>query len=464
MARILLAALAALLICVPTANATVVLTHTYGIWIMEDDGSNPRPLFGSSEADVDEFLDATVHPGGTTVSFTGITRAYGSYSPPAPPLACGLHCYGIHTYAANAFTRLSPESKACAGNPCATFSGHSEPASDGSVLGEYYAKSWDVTCNGNTEWCSSGDASQTLIREPAGDGEAQVIETGCESASEPVPHPANPSLVMFIGCSDYSFTPSRHYLSTIDGQGQVTHIVHNDGGFRDPAWSADGSQIVTSELGSQPGLWVSPAADPFNGGRWVLDSANDDLYIGHPRLAGDKVLFLYQNDVWSIPATCSRCALSQATRLTTSADVKAIGWTSKTLTPYVKPGTVGSGGGGGSTTGTCTSNCGTAQPPPPAPPVVTPAPLEAGYALAGRRTLRGLLAGRLSFRLACDCTVTATLALGRVVVAKGAGKGTVKLRPTKAGKRRLKRLRKAKLKLTVRAGDRRFTRTVSLKR
>jgi hypothetical protein len=56
------------------------------------------------------------------------------------------------------------------------------------------------------------------------------------------------------------------------------------------------------------------------------------------------------------------------------------------------------------------------------------------------------------------------------VVARGtrslaaAGTATVRLKPTAAGKRKLRRLRKARLTLKVVVGGRTFTRTVTLKR
>ena len=85
----------------------------------------------------------------------------------------------------------------------------------------------------------------------------------------------------------------------------------------------------------------------------------------------------------------------------------------------------------------------------------------------GQRLRRALRRGlRVRIRCAGHCEATARLRKGRRLVARGSrrGSGTLTLRFTRPGRRTLKRARRAKLRLEVRAGGSRRARTVVLKR
>jgi hypothetical protein len=86
-------------------------------------------------------------------------------------------------------------------------------------------------------------------------------------------------------------------------------------------------------------------------------------------------------------------------------------------------------------------------------------PLVSAKAVAGQRLRRALAKG-FKIRIVCSaaCAVAGELRHGKKLVAKGgktfsSGKGKLKLKFTKAGKKRLKPMRKAKLKLLLAAVD-----------
>ena len=477
MARTLLAAIAALLLCAPVANATIVVQRDIGsttdeIWAYDDDGGNGRLLVPDNFEDgLYDVMEPSTTATGSDVVFTGRTPRVGSYGQGSPPLlACGRYCYGTYLLSGGAIRRVTPPAEPCASMPCSIFEGSPELEPNGSVVFDRYVKLWSQC---GVDWCTS-DGQEVLARRPLSGGseEATVIDTPdeCGNVESPTPHPTTPGLVLFTGCYGDDGTGSNAYFaSTVNAQGTVTNLYFDDYPLRDPAWSADGAWIVDSEGGTNPGLWISTADG--KGAQHVVALPDDDNPIVSPRFAGGKVVFVHLQTAYSIdPAQCDPdpCTMAQAKKLTSTNDVASLAYTTGTPSPMQDPGAGGGDGGGGAGGGgvTCQTNCGVQPPPPPPPPpgpVVEPA-LDAGYALAGKRTLRGLLAGRLSFRLSCDCAVTATLRLGRTVVARGSGRSVVKLKPTKAGKRKLRRLRRAKLKLVVRAGDRSFTRTLTLRR
>jgi hypothetical protein len=100
------------------------------------------------------------------------------------------------------------------------------------------------------------------------------------------------------------------------------------------------------------------------------------------------------------------------------------------------------------------------------------------FAFVGPRSLRALTKTGLSFRVRCPaaCEVTGRLLLRGRQVASGrrtltkAGTATVRVKASKAGKRALRRLRRAKLTLRVQIKNRAsgktsaFSKTVTLKR
>ncbi len=95
---------------------------------------------------------------------------------------------------------------------------------------------------------------------------------------------------------------------------------------------------------------------------------------------------------------------------------------------------------------------------PGAGPGTTPATAsELGFAMVGKAKLATLRKRGASFRVTCAgaCKVSGTLLKGRKKVAKGtttriaAGQATVKVKPTAAGRKALRRLKKAKLTLKV---------------
>ena len=475
MARILLAAVAALLLCVPAASATIIVQRDIGssedqIWAYDDNGGNGRLLVPEAfEKGQYNMYEPSTTATGSDVVFTGRTANYASYGgASSPPGACGRFCYGIYVLSGGAIRRITPPVDPCDGFPCAIFEGGPEIAPGGSVVFDRFVKLWSAC---GSSWCTQ-DGDYTIATRPLSGGqeEAAVLPVPDECKPEnPAPHPTTVGLVLFEGCTGtvegQEYKPI-YYVSTIDAAGTVKHLYYDDFPIGDPAWNADGSLIVDEEEGENPGLWISTADG--TGSQYVL-AVGADEYVSSPRFAGNKLVFVYKFDVYSIdPAQCEEpCSITDATKLTTTGDVASVTHTTASPQPYVKPttGTGGGGEGGGGGGGVTPAPSPSPSPSPsPGPTVVTPSPLDAGYALAGKRTLRGLLAARLSLKLACDCAVTATPSLGRTEVARGTGTRIVKLKPTKAGKRKLRRLKRAKLKLIVRSGDRSFSRAVTLKR
>jgi hypothetical protein len=473
MARILLAAIAAFLLCAPAANATIIVQRdidstTDEVWAYDDSGANGRLLIPDNfEKGQFETYKVSTTATGNDVVFSANTPSYATYGgASSPPGACGRFCYGIYVLSDTAIRRLSPPVDPCDGFPCVIFEDSPEFAAGGGVVFDRFTKLWSAC---GASWCTQ-DGDYTLARRPlSGPSEdATVLQTPDDCKPEdPAPHPTTVGLVVFTGCTGTSEGSTVWYVSSIDATGTVTNLYFDDFPIGDPAWNAAGTLIVDAERGMNPGVWIS-TADGM-GAQYVLAVPTDD-YVSSPRFMGDKVVFVYKGDVYSIdPALCEDpCSVAQATKLTSTGDVGSVTYTSAAPKAFVKPTTNTGGGGGGGAGGSATTPTPTPTPAPtptPTPgPVVTVPPLDAGFAFTGKRTLRGLLAGKLGVKLSCDCSVTATLRFGKTVVAKGSGRQAFKLKPSKAAKRKLRRLKKAKLKLLMRSGDRSFSRTTTLRR
>lgn len=476
MARILLAAVAALLLGAPAATATIVVqrdidSSTDEIWAYDDAGGNGRLLVPEAfEKGQYNMYEPSTTATGSDVVFTGRTpntATYGNAS--SPPGACGRWCYGIYVLSGGAIRRISPPVDPCDGFPCVIFEGSPEIAPGGSVVFDRFTKLWSAC---GASWCTQ-DGDEVLAERPmtGGDEEATVLATPeCPDVESPAPHPTTVGLVLFEGCTGtiegQEWKPIYH-VSTIDAQGAVTHLFYDDFPVNDPAWNADGTMIVTAEGGTNSGIWISTADG--TGSQYVLAIHEDD-HVRSPRFAGDEVVFVHKGDVYSIdPAGCEEpCSIDQATKVTTSGDVASVGYTTASPQPFVKPVPTGDGDGGGTfippkPTPTPAPSPGPAPTPAPGP-VVDPPALGSGFAWTGKRSLRGLLSGRLAFELPCDCRTTGVLRLGRTVVARGAGQNGATLKPTRAARRKLRRAKRVRLKLTVTAGGKRFTRSVTLTR
>src|SRR3712207_5941346 len=133
MARILLAAVTALLLCAPTAGATVIVQRdvaesTDEIWAYDDNGGNGRLLVPDNfEPGKFGVMEPRTTAAGADVLSTGRTPRNASSGGSSGPVgSCGRFCYGIYVLAGGTVRHITPPADPCDGFPCAIFEDSAE--------------------------------------------------------------------------------------------------------------------------------------------------------------------------------------------------------------------------------------------------------------------------------------------------------------------------------------------------
>ena len=140
-------------------------------------------------------------------------------------------------------------------------------------------------------------------------------------------------------------------------------MAHPSSGFWDPSWSAARDRLVAYNAGGDHqtyngygfdtttvpgGLYVYGDLSQTNPGTLALPPPGDGhggyLQFFTPRFMGtDKIVFVAQGSVWSIPAACNHCSFpGDATKLydggsTAATQASGVVWTAATIRPASPP-------------------------------------------------------------------------------------------------------------------------------
>lgn len=475
------------------AQAQLVYDHgdEQSITVANDDGSNPQTLVtAAAVGGVKGVFAPAVNPGGTTVVFS----ADGSVFDARAATACGDNCQAIYKYDNGAISPVTDIMPGPCSEPCARMEMQPEIGANGKVVAEYEWATWSSFSDPNTGYFGyvmDPDSWATLTVSPHGspyDGaSANDIATQCtgHSLSD---RPQMPGIspdgtrVAYVDCTDPN--DSSKYMAAVENlDGSGSYICgEDDDVIQDPSFSLDGTRIIDGEQGDNPGLWsygsncsasgqtVNPTYVIAAPASWTFVSPR---YAANGRIYFDAEHQIDQNnstgDVYSIPASCTSATCTfpgSATQITTTGDVTNVAWTAKTISPPTTTTTTGSGGttgtsGSGGSTGTGTTPTTT---PITQPGSTTSAAIKAGLSGHLAKLSKGITV-TITCKSACSGTVTLTLpaslakhlhmskvfTLGHAKFRGAAGKRIhVKVKVSRRNQRRLKKLKKLSVTLTIR--------------
>lgn len=325
----------------PAAAGQIVWSKGGEIWTMRDDGYAPRVLVPLSAAPgMTDLRDPAVHPGGAVVTFEGSTNANrvthsglcGTFpmTYPCTTFHFGFWGTGAYRWSAGQTSRLSPAPAYCWN--CSDGADEPEPRPDGSVVFTF------MHCQGFME---SIYTCESAIQTTSGES-----YPSCSDVESAAPSPTNPSEVAYTGCWS-----GGSPVVVVSGPARAGERVIgcDDAVASGPAWSPDGTKIVTSEIGVEPGLWMYSSA----GGTcsdslgYILTLPSGSTFSSPHFLGADRLVFEADGDLWTVPVTCDECVFPQdATRLTTTGDNHEPTWTADPLN-VASPGGGGAPGGGG---------------------------------------------------------------------------------------------------------------------
>ncbi|HWK26971.1 MAG TPA: hypothetical protein VNS09_10425 [Solirubrobacter sp.] len=401
----------------PARAGQLVFERDSSIWAAADDGSGAHPLIDVLNVPGMQRLSAPyASADGRVVVFSGRwAGAVAEQRRSSAPGAIGGNADGVYRWTAGTVTRLTAAPVPCPLEPCYSATTQPELAGDQIVAGTELA-SWEPCAS--VGWCvkrSGGD----VLTVPQGTSIGPAC--GGIGVGEPSANPVRPAAIAYVGCSvavDGNLYPALF----VEEGGTNQAIAYDDATQADPSWSLDGTRIVAVEGGTNPGLWT------YAPGAYVLAGTG----FASPRFVpGDRIAFVAQGDVWTVPASCRACTFpADATRLTALGGVVSVAWT-----PAAQLGE------------------------PPAAPPAAPAPAaHAALTLPGGRH-RASHGGRVKLRLACApgaaCAGRLKLtagkhALGSARFAIAAGhRRTVTVRLTASGRALLRHRHHLKVILTA---------------
>ena len=366
---------AALVAVGPAYAGQVVFERADDLHVMNDDGTGGRVLATWRQIPgQQEILDPTIVPSGTRVAFSAV-RADGD------PFACGSNCTAAYLLDDGVLRRLSAPSGRTGGN-VATFANDPELSPDGAFT--FFSAATTIL--------SPSSLKAKLSVYQNADGALGELETTCDDPRDPAVRPDGSDELVYACDDDRTLyrTGPDPALGTDD-----VPLAADDVTPTDPAFSPDGNTIVDAETGADAGLWK--IAYDLSAITQVLPSPPGAPFSS-PRFAGGRILFVADRNIWAVSTACTgaTCAFpADATQLTTSGDVGAIGWTASTtpvkaLTIAQPPTTTTT-----PTTTTPTTTTTTTTTPPVAPNVT-------GFSLAGAKKLRAVLKSGIKVRAGCD--------------------------------------------------------------
>jgi hypothetical protein len=454
----------------PASAGQIVFEQDSEIWAMNDDGSNQHRIASAAQVPGMISLGSPAADASGVVVFSA-KWAQGEaerthWDPDGPAGTCGAYCVGVYKLENGSATRLSPDPYGCPLNPCLISQDDPElvPGGGPVVLSNFFANAGTTGCG--FSWCITNTEEKILSQARTG-GSQTDFGAACDGADDPSPKPDGSGVIAYIGCENSG--QKAVIVSGPNGAGAQV-ASYDDVTQKDPSWKPDGSGVLTAENGNDPGVWLSPvpAAAGTPPVRIVADPSET---ITSPRFIGnDKVAYVFNHDIWVVPASCVDCAPTSGTNLTTSGKAGDFGWTPATsiralgdVPGGTNPGGTNPGGtnpggtnpggtnpGGGDTTSPAISGAGLVGKTKLA------AALKKGFTMSittsegGTATINGVVSGKDAKGLKLAATKTAASGKATFV---GAGKHAVKLRFTKKAQKKFKKTKKLKLTLQINVVD-----------
>ena len=475
----------------PALAGQIVFSRGGDVWVMQDDGANPRPIV--AKGDTATFIDGS---GGTPEQVSDLSRPsvdeptgtvlFDGYHDSNDDKWCGLRCTAVYKWTGGAPVRMGLDPYTA--DDFTHFESEAEPLGDG----RFVFNNWGchdgayITCTVKNEIQSLGDdASDGKLERTALKSERCDDRLGL---GDPAPNPRNTSQFVYSCGSRYDPDQGKSVYELIVATGGAEAVVSADDYEQDePSFRPDGARIVAVEEGEDAGLFeLNPAAT--NDKRRIV-AAPANFILSSPRYIGnDTILFEGRTDtdgnestdasnLYTAPASCTDCPFPGGVRqLTFDGDSGDPAWTARAQVGAPPkdpakpgpgdPGTGGTGTGtGGTGTGTGTGTTGQTGGKPTTPADTT---APAFTIPAKNKVLTAGKAGVVPFRLgpvAEDATGVISLrtagkvraaakkkvlALGKAAFEAEKGKETVvPIRLTAKARKTLAKRKKLKVKATV---------------
>ena len=381
---------------------TIVYQHANDLWVMNDDGTNQRPLLTAQQVGAASLSWPSVDPTSGNLSFVADT--------PASDGVCSAYCDGVYSLVDNKITRLSPPPSDCTAINFACGSDDDDPSTsaDGRSVftyssyvnngfGSVASEALDVSplngSNAPTAWpLPSGGSTPLSNQETENDFSVTAAD------------PVNANDIAYVG-SGYCVnvnndTGCEEGLVVEDSVTSAnTHIVsYDDEPEQGMAFSTDGSHLADIEVGNYRGIWIytnndvnAASASTAWHGWYVLadplqdsnDGSNADqtTFTSLTVTGAGALVFDNGTNVYEVPSGCWGTSVgergsststtpvpdcgtfgpnnSHVIQLTTDGTTGAVDahptWASVAVAPYVPPApstTASTSGGGSSTPGT----------------------------------------------------------------------------------------------------------------
>jgi hypothetical protein len=363
--------MAAALLATSVATAAagqIVYDHGSDIWVMNDDGSNQHALLTLGQVPgMSSIGDPNVFPnGGTSLAFSATTLQY-LQTGNGPAGACGINCEALYTLVNGVVTRLTAAPAPCGVTQqwCASFSTDPVWMANGNLAYEDSVYAWYYDCSTfPCYWAFyPGWIDQISVVPPtagAGVGTKWTTQHSWGGSAVIMPDPVDATKLFYVGGPTCVSSSCNYFIYASTGSGTDTAIIQDDNLIQ-AALSPDGSKFADVEGGNLRGIWTygsnasnptQALVDPIQTG--PSDPGNNPFDVTFHNVAWvgtSRIVFEANNNLWSIPASCNKCAWpSAATQLTTdgtsSAPDNAPTWTS-TTTPLTPPPTSSPGPGSG---------------------------------------------------------------------------------------------------------------------
>lgn len=335
------------------AQAEIVWSKNSEIWAMHDDGSAQRKLIAPVDVGMTHLRAPMPAPTGATFAYTGDTNANRftivglcgtfPYTYSCPTTHYGFNGAGTYRWQAGTSTRLSGAPAYC--TDCTSTTSGPTPRADGSIVSTF------MMCQG---WLGGGaGGGQPYTCTSAIQATSGEVYDSCSDVADAVPSPVDGTRVAHVGCQ----LGGTNALVTTGPSRAGERVIGCDGDSeqQDPVWSPGGDRVLVVEGGGEPGIWSYSAQNTacFAGDmRHVLVAPATGQIEDPAFLGGDRIIFTYERNLWTIPASCDGCTFAAAaTQVTTDGTADSPNadpaWTSDPLVvPAGGGGSGGSGGGG----------------------------------------------------------------------------------------------------------------------
>lgn len=434
----------------PASAGEIVYQHGPDLWVMNENGSNQRPLITAAQIGAGNLAGPSLDPSSGDLSFQGAVLSNG---------VCSDNCPGLYSYVGGSVVRLSAAPFDCINAVdfgCGSDQGGPNvTTSNGRViyLSSFFVDnlSSDIAGQNFYDRALNGSGEQALWVYP---NQAEV-PTGEAGEGLDAVDPVEPNTIAY-GSSAYCSEKIENdtkceegILIDQDGAAEPSYVVSYDDTYQQAmAFSPDGRYIADIEAGEERGIWIYTNENVEDKstwhGWWLLkdplennnSGVDEHTFQGLTVTNSGEIVFDNGINIYALPASCwsagkgfslpptesvePTCGTfgqpdSQAVQLTsdgtTSSRDEHPTWTSAALSSYVVPGS------------------------PPAPPSTgspasttptTPAPSDDVSTLA-LGTSSTVAAGKpLTFKVTLKAASTIKVQILRYVAASGHGRHRVK--------------------------------------